>query len=212
MLPGSGLALVVLLALVPGWVFLRLRQRHDPQNQPAGLNQLLEVFAVGVVTTGTVSLALAYIPHAWLPFLVDLDAWADRGGAYAADHPRQLLATGATVLVLASLLAWGGDRVLQRQRTELYLGPGVWVYALRKRPAGTVPYLGLMLQDGTLIEGVLHSFSLEASETRDVALDAPIRVRSPGAAEPTQTALQRVVVPERETRYITVLHLPEKTP
>jgi hypothetical protein len=35
-LPGSGLALIALLALVPGWVFLRLRQRHAPCISPPG--------------------------------------------------------------------------------------------------------------------------------------------------------------------------------
>lgn len=90
----------------------------------------------------------------------NIDAWAETGSAYGASHPRQILATGAMVLVLASLLAWCGDRVLRSDRTELYLGPGVWVYALHERPAGTVAYLGVVLQDGTLVEEVLHSFSL----------------------------------------------------
>jgi hypothetical protein len=91
-LPGSGLALVALLALVPGWVFLRLRQRHTPMPQPAGLGQLLEVLGVGLATTGTAAAVLVAVPHRWLPFLADIDAWALAGGGYAAAHPRNVSA------------------------------------------------------------------------------------------------------------------------
>ncbi|SDQ37943.1 DUF6338 family protein [Quadrisphaera sp. DSM 44207] len=212
MVPGSGLALLALLALVPGWLFLQLRRRHAPLQQSAGLGQLLEVLAVGLATTGIAGVVLAFLPHRWVPFLVDLQAWADLGGSYATANPRRILATATVLLVLASLLAWTGDRVFRRQRTELYLGPGAWVHALRERPKGTVPYLGLALQDGTLVEGLMHSCSLEASETRDVALMAPIRVTPPTATEANTVDMQRLVVPEREIRYITVLHLPEASP
>lgn len=208
MLPGSGLALVALLSLVPGWVFLRLRQRHTPVHQAAGLGQLLEVLGVGLATTGTAAVVLVVVPHRWLPFLADIDAWALEGGAYAAAHPRNVVASAAALLLLACGIAAAADRLTRRERTEIRLGPGVWVHALRERPRGTEPYVALALNDGTLVEGLLHSFSLEPCEVRDVALRAPIRVTPVGAAR-GRVAVERVVVPEREIRYITVQHVPE---
>lgn len=210
MLPGSGLALVALLALVPGSIFLRLRQRHAPAQQSAGLGQLLEVIGVGLATTGTAAAVLVVVPHRWLPFLADIDAWALTGGAYAAAHPRNVVASAAALLLLACCLAAAADRVTRRERTEIRLGPGVWVHALRERPEGTQPYLALALNDGTLVEGLLHSFSLEPSEVRDLALRAPIRVTPLGGAC-GRVAVERIVVPEREIRYITVQHVPEAT-
>lgn len=182
MIPGNSLVVLLMLALVPGWVYLRLRQRHTAIVQTPGLAQLLEVLAVGLVTTGSAVFLFVLLPHAWLPFTVDVDAWAEQGTGYARANPRVVLTTGAGVLFIACAGSWLLDRALRRQRSELYLGPGVWVYALRQRPKGTLPYLGVMLQDGTLAEGLLHSCSLEASEVRDVALSAPIRITDPARA------------------------------
>jgi len=209
MIPGNNLAVLLMLALVPGWVYLRLRQRHTAVIQAPGLAQLLEVLAVGLATTGTAVLLFVLVPHTWLPFTVDVDAWADQGSGYARANPRVLLATGANVLLVACVSSWLLDRALRRQRSELYLGPGVWVYALRQRPKGTLPYLGVMLRDRTLAEGLLHSCSLEASEVRDVALSAPIRITEPGRNAPRPVQVERLVLPERDISYITVLHVPE---
>ena len=211
MVPGGGLALVALLALVPGWVFLRLRQRHTPLPQTAGLAQLLEVLAVGLATTGTAAVLLVVVPHRWLPFLADVDEWARLGGGYASTNPRNVLASAAAILGLACVFATAADRVSRRQLSELSLGPGVWVHALRERPRGKIPYLALQLNDGTLVEGPLHSCSLEASEVRDIALRAPIRITRPGAAAGL-AGVERVVIPEREIRWITVQHVPGAGP
>jgi hypothetical protein len=209
-IPGNGLAIVLMLALVPGWLYLRLRQRHSAAIQAPGLAQLLEVLAVGLATTGTAVLLFVVLPHRWLSFTVDLDAWADQGTEYARAYPRTLLTTGAGLLLVACAGSWLLDRGLRRQQSEIYLGPGVWVYALRERPKGKLPYLGVMLQDGTLAEGMLHSCSLEASEVRDVALSAPIRVTEPGGTAPRTVDVERLVLPERGIRYISVVHVPEK--
>jgi hypothetical protein len=208
-LPGNSLAILLMLALVPGWVYLRLRQRHTAISQASGLAQLLEVLAVGLGTTGIAVLVFVLLPHKWLPFTVDVDAWADQGTGYVRANPRMVLTTGAGVLFIACAGSWLLDRALRRQQSELYLGPGVWVYALRERPKSMLPYLGVMLQDGTLAEGLLHSCSLEASEVRDVALRAPIRITDPGQHTPRPVQVERLVLPERDIRYITVLHVPE---
>lgn len=210
MIPGNGLVVLLVLALVPGWVYLRLRQRHTAVVQALGLAQLLEVFAVGLVTTGSAVFLFILLPHAWLPFTVDVDTWAEQGTTYTRANPRVILTTGASLLFIACAGSWLLDRALRHQRSELYLGPGVWVYALRERPKGMRPYLGVMLQNGRIVEGLLHSCSLEASEVRDVALDAPIRITDPGQDTPRSVQVDRVVLPEREIRYITVLHVPEK--
>lgn len=209
MIPGNSLVALLMLALVPGWVYLRLRQRHTAIVQTPGLAQLLEVLAVGLVTTGSAVFLFALLPHAWLPFTVDVDAWAEQGNGYTRANPRVVLTTGAGVLFIACAGSWLLDRAVRRQRSELYLGPGVWVYALRQRPKGTLPYLGVMLQDGTFAEGLLHSCSLEASEGRDVALSAPIRITDPGQSISRPVQVERLVLPERDIRYITVLHVPE---
>jgi len=84
----------------------------------------------------------------------------------------------------------------------------VWTYALRERPAGTYPWVGLQLHDGTWVEGTLYSTSLPSGDERDIALKAPIWVTELDGIE-VESPVDRLIVSEREIRKITVLHHPE---
>jgi len=211
-LPPAGLsALLVLLAFVPGWLYLTWTERLQPTARRTGLHELLEVVAIGVATTGPAVLAVVLVPHRWVPFTLDLERWAENGGPYLQDHLRAAALTVVLVMVLALLLAraiyWFGPR-RAAPGDEFHLRGNVWTRALGARPKGQLPWVGLQLVDGTLVEGVLHSMSLHEGDDRDIALTQPIRVTPHG--EPTRPAsLDRVVFPAREIRYITVLNFPE---
>lgn len=216
MLP-SGLAVaLLLLSLVPGWAYLRLRERLRPQSRTGGIHELLEVLAVGLATTGVSAAFVAVAPHAWFPFLIDLDAWARGGNDYLRSHVRPVIVTGIFVLALAHFTAYLVYR-LQKLRlpAEFRAQQSVWVHALGTRPKGKVPYVGVQLRDGLLIEGVLHSFSLDEAEMgeRDVALQRPIRITAKRGERPSQLPnLDRLVVPGGSIDYITVIHLQEASP
>jgi hypothetical protein len=215
-LPDSLGVLVIVLALVPGWLYLRLRERRRPPSSATGLSQLLQVVAAGLLTTGisvlVLSLVLSLIPHRRLPWLIDLRAWGALGDDYLRHNVRNSVISVAVVLVLASLAALALDR-LQRSDSSDRFHPesSVWGQALGNRPNGTVPWVGLKLRDGPLVEGVLHSLSFghEDQDERDIAITRPIRVTDEDGGSAREVEIDRVVVPGREIQYISVIHGPE---
>jgi hypothetical protein len=213
-LPDSLPVLVVALALVPGWLYLRLRERRRPPSTAAGLSQLLEVVAVGLATTGISVFVLSLIPHRWVPWLIDVEAWAAVGDDHLRQNIRASVVSVGAVLVLASLAAVALHNVLRASSSDSFdAESSVWGHALGRHPEDTVPWVGLQLRDGPLVEGVLHSLSLgqEAQDERDIALKRPIRVTEKGQQAPTDSNVDRLVVPSREILHITVIHIPEAT-
>ncbi len=212
MLPGDIGTVLLLLALIPGWFYLRLQERLRPPTGTTGLAQLLEVAAVGLATTGTSTLVLALVPHRFTPFVVDVDVWSREGSRYLAQHPRLALSSVAVVLVLAVGIAYG-IYCIQRLRLPAEFRPqgNVWAHALGARPKGKVPWVGLQLSDGRLVEGLLHAYSLDGpTEERDVALARPIRITErPGEVPKDLGHLDRVIVPDRSIIHLSVIHVPD---
>lgn len=212
MIPSGLGAFVVLLALVPGWLYLRLRSQLRPTSRRSTLDELLEVVAVGFGTTGVAALAVALVPHSWLPFTLNIDEWAYLGETYLRDNVRGAAATAAVILGVALAIASLLHLVDRRnRRPEFHPEGSVWVLSLGARPEGKVPWVGLTLDDGRLVEGVLHSFSLETqTDDRDVALMGPLRVRSPNELEGRWVKVDRLIVPYRRIDHIVVLHVDER--
>jgi hypothetical protein len=209
-LPDSLGVLVIALALVPGWLYLRLRKRVQPPSSATGLSQLLEVVAVGLLTTGISVFVLSLIPHRWLPWLIDLETWAAVGNDHLRHNVRNSMISVAVVLGLASLVAFA-LHLLQRSGSDRFdPESSVWGQALGRRPEGTAPWVGLQLRDGPFVEGVLHSLSFghEDQDERDIALTCPIRVTDDGGPA-RSVEIDRVIVPGREILYISVIHAPE---
>lgn len=213
MLPERLGVLVIAMALVPGWLYIRLREQLRPPSAATGLSQLLELAAVGLLTTGVSAFVLVLVPHRWLPWLIDVEVWARVGDDYLRQNVRASAISAAVVLGLASLVAVALHSA-ERRRSSDKFDPesSVWGQALGVRPAGAVPWVGLQLRNGRLVEGVLHSLSLgqEDQDERDIALARPIRVTDPGRpAHPVE--IDRVVVPAREILHINVIHISEAT-
>jgi hypothetical protein len=212
LIPGDVGIGLLLLALVPGWLYLRLRERLRPQSGSTGLGELIEILAVGLATTGVAAfILLVVLPHGWLPFLLDVEAWAKGGETYLLNNVRLAAATALVILAAACAIAYGVYS-LKRLRTPSEFRPqgSVWVHALGARPKGTVPWVGLKLDDGRLVEGLLHSYSLTegAPEMRDIALQPPMRVTDPGQlARPL--SLNRLIVSGKQIAEIAVVHAPE---
>ncbi|SNT61906.1 hypothetical protein SAMN05216276_108615 [Streptosporangium subroseum] len=209
MIPGDVGIGLLLLALVPGWLYLRLRERLRPRSGATGLNELIEILAVGLVTTGVAAfLLLIAVPHSWLPFLVDVQAWAKSGTGYLRQNVHLAANSIASILLVASSIACG-LYLLNRRRVPAEFEPqgGVWVHSLGARPRGTVPWVGLRLNDGTLLEGVLHSYTLTESalEARDIALQAPIMMTDSSQVR-HPLALDRFIVSGKEIAHISIVH------
>lgn len=215
MLPGGLLALLLAVALVPGWLYLHLNRRLEPARSRSGLDELLEVVAIGLLTTGSAVSAVLLLsdtlPERFWPgwLFIELSPWASQGASYLAEHARQALVTGLTVLVAASAMAWLTHHWRRRKQPPEFVAASVWAHALGSRPKGcTHVWAGVHLVDGTLAEGVLDSIDLDdsAKAGRDLALKAPIFTTSSDGVR-QKSELHRLVLPDGRVAHIGVRHL-----
>lgn len=207
--PTTVVALLIILALVPGWFYLRLIEPLDAPRSSSGLHQLLEVLAVGAATTGVSVLVMVLVPHSWIPFSLDIQAWAGGGKKYLKGHIHQAAVSSALLLASSLAIAYGLARVRFRRQPGEFHHSNTWVQSLGARPYGTLPYVGLHLSDGRLLEGKLHAFDLDSDDgNRDIALARPIRITPPdGTGQVDLLNLDRVVVGSDHIDFITVHHL-----
>ena len=211
--PATFTALLLVLALVPGWFHLHLIERVRPASRATGLNQLLEVVAVGVATTGVSVAATVLVPHRVVPFALDINAWATTGNAYLRWHLQAAVWSLVLTFALALAMAYLLYRVRARGSLEEFkANDSVWMHAIGQRPVGTVPWITLGLSDDSVVEGSLLAYTTdEDAEKRDIALKRPIWITPPNQSAAIELAnLDRVVVPESQIKHITVIHTPAK--
>lgn len=205
MIPSGAFAAALLVALIPGWVFLKLRERRDAALPRNGLDELLEIFAVGLSTTGAAVLAWLLLPRSSTGWLLDPQALADAGTGVLADNVRQTALTLAVVLLLALLLAAGAAWLAGARTKSRFARVTVWTGALAEED-DKVRWMGLHLRDGRLIEGRLLAYPTgDEHERRDIALEGPIFVTEASAGSARRrTDLSRVILNEIDIKSITV--------
>lgn len=209
-LPASLAVLCVLFALVPGWLYLQKIERTRPPSSDSGLRELLQVLAVGLGTTGVAIVVAVLVPNDWVPFLLDLDKLEGEGLTYAQTNLRKAILTAGTLLLVACVAAQLLYFVRSRKTPPTFRPSGdVWVYALGDFPKGVVPHIGVIVTDGTLYEGVLHSYTLnpEASEVRDIALKDRIRMTGPQTTTAQSFDVDRLIISASQIRLISVTYV-----
>lgn len=212
MVPSGLAALLILSALIPAWLYSRLTEPARPRGKRSGLAEVLELLAVAAVTTGPPVLLFAVAPDGWRSKIFDPATWLTDGTPYLAGHLRGAALSLVLVMLIASLIASGLAWLVRKGvPDEFHPAGAVWSRALAERPENTYPWVGVMFSDGTLVEGVLHTIDLGASgDDRELALAGPIRVTDPGSNSPRRNdALHRLVIPAREIKWISAMHLPE---
>lgn len=199
-------ALVILLGLVPGWVFWSLRSRHVPRGSRSTLSEVLELLAVGVLTTGVALFGWVLVDGLRLRWLLSASGWASGGGTYITRHLLQAAYTAALVMACACAAALGLSKLVHRGKGTHDPDGIVWWNAFQDNAAGQWPYVGVMLDNGVLVEGLLTGFTTDntAGTGRDLSLKAPIRVTPDGASAGIRQQVDRIVIPERVTRFVTV--------
>lgn len=204
MTPGSTLAVLFLVSLIPGWIFLRATQRSRLPHAQSALEESLELLAVGTATTGLSAVLLVL----WAPGLA-MDA-----AAPGTPHElRSAVALGLVVLGTASGLALIAAHMYSRIYPVRY-GSSVWHEVLSDRyvPSGQLNFLGVETHDDKLYEGVQHSFTHGSEDAhRDVALKAPIYAYN-NKGRRILTPYSLLVIPGDVVRRIAVLRMPTSPP
>lgn len=204
-------ALLVLLGLVPGWVFWSQRARRTPRGSRSPLSEVLELVAVGVLTTGVALVAWVLCDGLHWSWLLSATGWADGGWSYLSRHVVQAVTTAAIVMVLSSVAALLLSKLGPKVEGSNDPDGIVWWNVFHDHADGLKPYVGVMMEDGLLIEGRLSRFTTDnaAGTGRDLALASPIKITPQGKTVSIKQVTERVIIPERLIRYINVLYLPD---
>ncbi|MFJ6537476.1 DUF6338 family protein [Paenarthrobacter sp. NPDC091711] len=208
MLPGSLWAALGLLGLVPGWIFLVSRERYVRTPPRSGLGELLQVSSAGLGLTGTAFLLWSLFSEVLAPAgFISLEQLGRSNSGYLENHPRHVVMTVAVILIVACLLALLLAWILRRNVPASYQPGSPWEQAFAGVPKGKFVWVGVQLNEGELIEGVLHSFDVaEATDgDRDIVLSAPIYVSQD--QERVTRPLDRVVISSDKIDHISAIYV-----
>ncbi len=209
-LPNAPFPLLVLLALLPGWLFIRLAERRGPRPERSSLAEFLELAAVGfsaVVVSALIVAGLSFVIHPWL---FNVKAWAHERQQYLGDHLGAALISIALGIVLSCLLVVLLYLVIYGRRSAGFKpGSSVWVDCLGDAPRDMQNWLGVHRRDGSLVEGLLLSYPAGPDkDVKEISLSKPIRL-TPKDGTPFDLPIDRVVIPGEEITAITVVRVPK---
>lgn len=203
MLPSGLLAAGFLLALIPGWLFLRWTESARRPRMLSSLQEVLELVTVGLLTSGAALLLLGLVcPSLLLRLAQSPDSAAD---------VRWAMGVPAIALALAVLGAGLGALFtnMMSSATDIETVIGVWWGVLRREkvPEGKVPHVAVALADGSTADGVLAAFTWSPDAThRDIALRGPVRITSGGQVK--ELPCDRLIIPSDQIRSIALKYQP----
>lgn len=205
MLPDNLGAVLLLLALIPGWIYIVQKEQYLPTPSRNGLGEILQVAAAGLAFTGLAICTWA-LSSGWLQTLGfgDFNEWGKTGSDYVSLYPTKSIVSIALLIAFAVALATLTSRFQRWNLPRKYNASSTWEQTLGTGPKNSVTWVGLETIDGQLIEGILHSFELDSPSdgSRDIALKSPIYVTDD--APRVESPVQRVIVPSEQIRYLTV--------
>lgn len=178
-MPQSATALVAALALVPGYFYLWLTDEVRKPSAQRPLAELLQVVLVGAATTGPACACLALV----LPrrVLAALSVVQSSPSEVTSASLRSAVWLSIVLVALALALACGLAKVTRKAVKKTY-SPSVMQGTLGQTKSDHGRFVGVTLQDGSTIDGLLHAYSLhDQDDARVIALRKPIRRHSGGA-------------------------------
>jgi hypothetical protein len=174
LVPSTVLGIVAFVAAVgPGYLYVRLAERREPQQERTRLKEAAELTVIGALAS-MVGLSVALAIGREIS-LIDVNVLAIDPGRYLVLHPWRALG----LLSLIAAVSYGGvfavSKVLEKRSDKDQLVPYSAWYALfgEKRPPGHGVRAAVGLRDGRVIEGNLYSYTPEAVRDRDIVLHAP---------------------------------------
>lgn len=158
----------------PGYVYVRLAERHEPRRARSQLQEAAELVLVGILATLTGLLAsLAFWEAVGL-----INGGALSGsdlGHYVLAHPMRGFVVLATALAVSFTSVWVLVR-LKFDGTIVNIHPddSAWYSAFRRQaPASHGVLVTLGLEDGQAITGALSAFTVAPDKEREILLNAP---------------------------------------
>jgi hypothetical protein len=198
-----------LVALLPGFIFLVLREQHRPSRKLSPLRETATVLLVSILSYVPVLVAMVILAFLWPSFNAGLGAAFSDLEQYQALHAYRLAGSVAASVVLASgIAALCGWKLVSNKKVDP--GASAWWQILsadgNNAPTAT-RRVTVFLKDGGLLVGNLKSFSRDAEEhaDRDLVLQGPLLYQGPLSTKLSELDGAAVVVSAREVQFLEVL-------
>jgi hypothetical protein len=181
----ASLAIFVVL-LLPGYTFVRRRQRVHPSRERSAFSEIASVVFAGVVFDATV-LALFLAAHKAFPAMPpDLDRLFADPGAYGRRHYYEIALWSVILILAATALANLSGTRLGRALVNAWSGSpsdvhqSAWWLLFDEQHPGKTKFVSCVLEDGSLIRGAVFSFSRASREhaDREIVLSQPLSYRA----------------------------------
>lgn len=199
-------AFVILVALIPGWWFIRKRERVTGDQRVSSLDELLQVLVAGIATTGVPLAALLLLPEPDTRYIVDVRKWMSQGDTYVEQNLSQFVLTGVLVLVTAIGLAEVSARFWPSPRPMLNDRSSMWVNTIGVEKNPGHKYISAELQDGRVVEGYLFGITPDGPVDEQVlTLEKPISMKSTSADDAVPYPVDRIAIPLSQLKYVSVV-------
>ena len=217
MVPTDFVSLILSVAvLAPGMVWLVVSERRAPRAQRSGVLEVSGLVIVGAVASAAAIGLTSLIGEIAGRWYLDVGAWieAERSQDFLRVNLEKGIVSGFTVVGLGLLLAWAAARLAYWGKSaDISPHTTVWFEVLGKARVRRQAFLGVHLDDGSVLEGYLHAYPTDTTEgTSDLSLKRPIFLRS----DPTQERLpmpnlDHIIVQGDSISHIGVLFLDAET-
>lgn len=207
MLAGSLGAALFLLALIPGFIYLRNTAPVRRPSEATQLQEAIEMVAVGLLTTGaSIGLSVLVWGSNYIACL--------RPDLHDTSDLRKAVAAGAGTLVAGCLIALGAGIIRVWVTPKRRYAPNVWESVFGQQCDGKIRHIALELDDGRTFDGPIHAHTVLPGPDggRQLSLQGPIRISQPGAPNPTSTLYDFVVVDAAKIRFATMTYVDNPSP
>jgi hypothetical protein len=205
-LPGEAGAFLVLVALIPGWWFIRQREVRTGDQRASSLDELLQVLVAGLATTGISLAVLILWPWQRLSWLVDVQRLLREGDGYVQGNLGSMVLTAGAVLFVAILMAHSAAKWMPLPKRRLNDRSSMWVNALLADDAQHHKYISAELLDGRVFEGYLEGITPDgATDEQVMALGSPLFVKRNPSRNPEPYLADRLALPVSQLKYASVL-------
>lgn len=215
------LALLVAL-LLPGLAFSLHREWHLPRPKVSAFRESASVLFAGVAVDILVAVIAVAALHFFPSLGVDWQFSAASAATITAPEFSSVFWRAIVLLLFAIAIGWfAGGRAARKMASKLRLvdngrseGSVWWILFDQKQvPEGTIPYVGIELNDGQWFEGYVSTFSTVTDDTpdRELTLVHPIKYREAGGNTDPEVmdGVDAVALSARQMRFVRVTYLPD---
>jgi hypothetical protein len=214
-MPTSFVGLLIFIAfLAPGFLHAQQRKVLVPQGELSPLFEAASVVSVSLASNGIVALLFGVIRALDAKHTPAVQRLLEPRSAYFREHLSYVLGWSSGLLLLSCAIAIGCARnaairkVLSAGFSPVISELSVWCQAFNAADEDEFPFAGLVLQDGSYVQGRVVYFSTDVEETgdRDLLLGPPLTVVDPTNAS-FDLGQRQVVVSARDIRRIDVAYV-----